>query len=241
MDYSIIIPAYNEALTLPPVLKTISQAMESVAYSGELIVVDNNSSDNTASVAGQYGATVVFEAYNQISRARNSGAQVARGRWLIFIDADTIIHSDLIKRALSNLNSDSIVGGGATVKYDRSLDQIANFLVHLWTFFSVNLRLAAGSFIYVRRDAFEAVGGFSEKVYASEEIWLSKALKKWGKYRKMEFVIIPEPPVVTSSRKLNWFGSKRLLAALIFYTIFPFALRSRSLCRIWYHRPIKTK
>ena len=46
---------------------------------GEIIVVDNNSSDKTAEVANSKGARVVFEPINQISKARNTGAKWAKG------------------------------------------------------------------------------------------------------------------------------------------------------------------
>ena len=72
-DYSIIIPAYNESRYLPDTLENIHQAMASIRLQGEVIVTDNNSTDNTAELAQQQGATVVFEPVNQISRARNAG------------------------------------------------------------------------------------------------------------------------------------------------------------------------
>ena len=59
------------------------------------------------------------------------------------------------------------------------------------------LRLAAGCFMFARRDAFDAVHGYDERVFCGEEILLSRALKKRG-----TFVIVREP-VITSSRKFE--------------------------------------
>ena len=75
--YSVIIPAYNEEKWLPKTLAALSKAMAEIDCPGEIIVVDNNSSDHTAEVARQSGAIVFFERVNQISRARNTGANAA--------------------------------------------------------------------------------------------------------------------------------------------------------------------
>ena len=58
-------------------------ANDKLGFTSEIIVVDNNSTDNTANLAA--GAQVVFEPINQIGRARNAGAAVAVGDWLLFV------------------------------------------------------------------------------------------------------------------------------------------------------------
>ena len=78
--YSIIIPAYNEEKWLSRTLAAVRESMDSLPLPGEVIVVDNNSTDRTDRIARQNNAQVVFEPVNQISRARNSGARAARGR-----------------------------------------------------------------------------------------------------------------------------------------------------------------
>ena len=90
MKISIVIPAYNESAHLSESLPAIHEAaliFKKLDWSYELIVCDNNSSDNTSEIAKSFGCSVVFEPINQIARARNSGAKAATGEWLIFIDA----------------------------------------------------------------------------------------------------------------------------------------------------------
>ena len=92
MRISVIIPAFNEELLLGETLRHVNAAMAGFSRRGwetELIVCDNNSTDNTAKLARAAGATVVFEPFNQIARARNAGAAAACGEWLVFIDADS--------------------------------------------------------------------------------------------------------------------------------------------------------
>ena len=87
-DYAIIIPAYNEEAYLADTLEATRSAMAGQLLSGELIVVDNNSSDATTEVAEKNGADrVVFEPHNQIARARNAGADaVPEIEYLIFVE-----------------------------------------------------------------------------------------------------------------------------------------------------------
>ena len=91
VKYSIIVPAFNEEVFLPKTLATICEVMKEIEIPGEIIVVNNNSTDGTATIPERYGAKVIFEPKNQISRARNSGAKVAKGDYLIFIDAKKFI------------------------------------------------------------------------------------------------------------------------------------------------------
>ena len=236
-DYSIIVPAYNETAYLPQTLAAVFEAMSGIDLGGEVIVVDNNSSDRTGDIAVSCGARVVFEPVNQIARARNAGGRAANGGYLIFVDADTLISRRLLQEALYGLQGGRIAGGGATMTADRSLDPPARLLMGGWNALSKRCRLAAGSFVYCLRPAYEAIGGFNERVYAGEEIWFSMALKDWARKREKQFVIIDSAPVVTSVRKLDWFSPSRLLAATLIILLFPPAVRSRKLCSIWYERP----
>ena len=234
--YSVVIPAYNEEDWLPNTLAVLKETMDSLDERGEVIVVDNNSTDKTTQIAEEYGARVVFEPINQISRARNAGARVARGRYLVFLDADTLLPPELLQTALDNLAGGECCGGGTMVGFDKPLGPAVRPFVRFWNWYSVNFVVAAGCFIYCLQEGFEATGGFSEKVYASEEIWLSRQLKSWGKKQGLTFRIITGNPILTSSRKLEWFNLAQLLLMLM---ISPIAIRFRSMCWAWYRRPGK--
>lgn len=237
IDYSIIIPAYNEEALLEKTLDLLQQAMASVPLNGEIIVTDNNSTDRTAEIANRAGATVIFEPINQISRARNSGARQARGRYFVFVDADTMVPPALLQTALKNLQSGQCCGGGATMQADAPIPLVAKWVLEYWNLISRVFRLAAGCFVYCRRDDFEACGGFSEKVYATEEIWFSRNLKRLGKKQQRKFCIITEPRVITSDRKLVWHSQARQALLFIMLSLFPFFVRFKGLCGFWYKRP----
>jgi len=236
-DYSIVVPAYNEEALLGATLAKLRQAMAGVPLAGELVVCDNASNDGTAAVARGAGARVVVEPVRQISRARNAGARAARGRHLVFVDADTLVPAPLLAAALAALESGRVCGGGATAEMEGIEGAFGRLLLRLWNAVSRSRRLAAGSFVFCRRDAFEAVGGFSERVYASEEIWLSRAVKRWGRARGQAFVILEGHPVLTSGRKTRWYPTPVLLVVAIGLLVFPFLVRSKRFCWLWYYRP----
>ncbi len=236
VDYSIIVPAYNEEALLTGTILELRTAMASVPLDGELIVVDNNSTDKTAEIAGGLGARVVFEPMNQISRARNAGARTARGRYLVFVDADTRIAPALLRQALGNLESGRCCGGGAVVVLDSDMHRGARLVLRFWNWLSVRLDLAAGCFVYCRREDFVGCGGFSEQVYASEEIWLSRCLQRAGRRTGRGFCIISKPGAVSSGRKLLWHGQGQQLALLVLL-LFPFLVRYKRFCGFWYRRP----
>ena len=241
IDYSIIIPAFNEQNYIGEVLDTLLAGMNKTSdLKGEIIVVDNNSTDQTAQLAESKGVRVVFEAINQISRARNTGSKVAKGEYLIFVDADTLISQELLDLSLQKLKQGKCGGGGATIVFDTNQNQIffGSFLPFFWSWISKALKFAAGSFIFCKKQLFLEAGGFSEKLFAGEEILFSIMFKRVCRRKGLNFEILEDYPVVTSSRKLSWFNPVQILIAILIPIFFPWALRSKSLCGFWYRRPL---
>ncbi len=238
VDYSIIIPAYNEEAELSATLRAVHNAIDQQKLRGECIVVDNNSTDKTAKIAEAADADkIVFEPVNQISRARNAGAQVSEGRYLIFVDADTRIEPTLLNEALLLLESGNCVGGGAVLDFEDHAGIIGNFVITVWEKISQWTRTAAGSFLFCRRDAFEETGGFDLKLYASEEVRFSGQLRKWGKLRGLNFEIIDRVAARTSARKLEWYSPASILGGFFLLPFIPIIVRFRFLCGFWYRRP----
>ena len=238
LEVSVLIPAYNEQALIGEVIDSVHRSFASMPDRPyEVIVCDNNSTDRTADLAAAKGATIVVEPHNQISRARNAAARAARGKWLIFLDADTLLNPQLLRSTLTCLESGKFVGGGSTIAFDKELHSpLAVLLTHVWTTISVLLRLAAGSYVFCTREAWAETGGFDEQLYAGEEIFFSRRLKKWGRPRGQRFKIITGAPVVTSARKLEWFNQWQLLHRMLRLAV-PGALKRRERCGLWYERP----
>ncbi|HSH18060.1 MAG TPA: glycosyltransferase family 2 protein [Candidatus Saccharimonadales bacterium] len=122
---SIVIPVYNEAAHLPACLEAISQQ---TVRPYEVIVVDNNSTDETAAIAGSYDfVRVITEKKQGVVHARERGFNAARGTVIGRIDADTVIESDWVAR-LQQLFADPSIGGvtGRVKYHDMALGRACN-------------------------------------------------------------------------------------------------------------------
>ena len=235
---SVLIPAYNEESLLPAVIDRVRASFAAIGFAPyEIVVCDNNSTDATAAVARARGVRVVHEPHNQISRARNTAARAAVGRWLVFLDADTLLSPELLRATLACFEGGKIVGGGAALIFDIArIGPFATGMTAVWNRISASFGLAAGSYVFCYRQAWEEVGGFDEDVYAGEEIYFSRKLKRWGRARGMRFRILRDTPVITSARKVEWYGQWQLLGRCLMM-MRPGAVRSREACALWYTRP----
>ena len=205
---SFIVPAHNEEPVLAATLSAIHAAAEACVIEYEIIVADDASTDRTAHIAAEAGARVVAVQHRQISATRNSGARAASGDMLVFVDADTLINREVLLRAIEAVTHGA-VGGGATVHFDGHVPLYAKVLLPLLTVLMRRTRLAAGCFVFCTRHAFEAAGGFDERLFGAEEIALSAALKKLG-----AFVILREG-VLTSGRKLRTYSGFEVLGIML--------------------------
>ena len=236
--YAIVIPAFNEERWLPATLQAAISARDASGVAGEIIVVDNNSSDGTRRVAlGYPGVRLVFEPVNQISRARNAGAAATEAEWLIFLDADTLLPAATLAAALAQLGRDDFCGGAATVAYaDPEVAGVfGRTLLKCWNAAAHFRRLSAGAFIFCRRADWARCGGFSKAVFAGEDVLFGQALTRLGKARGARFVVLHEP-VLTSARKLQWFGIWGCVKQILICFL-PGALFSRRFLYLWYSRP----
>lgn len=243
--YSIVIPAWNESHHIRKTINVLHKAQSQMQleararalpnFTGDIIVVDNNSTDDTAAIAKELGTTVIFEPVNQIAKARNTGAAASNADFIIFLDADTNINATLLRLTLEKLARGEVIGGGSTLTFDREIKGYAKIMVNLWNWWSVKIRAAAGCYVFCTKEAFSAVGGFDESHYAAEELVLSKKLRRYAKNNTKKFIIIADAPVVSSARKLDWYSRKQKIIQLVLLLI-PGATRSRKMLGMWYDR-----
>jgi glycosyltransferase involved in cell wall biosynthesis len=187
---SVIIPVYNSAGELEECLRGLGQSEESA---WEVIVVDDASTDDSAQVAEQSGATVVrLERNAGPAAARNAGAAVASGEILVFLDADTEVHGDTLgligRRFAGESRLDAVFGAYDDTPRDPGLVSRFRNLLHCQTHREAPRR--ANTFWAgcgaVRREVFEAAGGFDERYLAAstEDVELGMRLARQG--RRME-------------------------------------------------------
>jgi glycosyltransferase involved in cell wall biosynthesis len=230
---SVVVPAFNEERLLAGSLAAIRAATAAFDES-ELVVCDNNSTDRTAEIARSAGAMVVFEPVNQIARARNRGAAAANGDWLVFVDADSYPDQALFKEALEEMRNGNCIGGGATVTFETR-DPLIRFWIAAWNALSRTARWAAGCFIFCERTAFRELGGFSEALYAGEEIDFSRRLKRLARARGLGFVILHRHPLRTSDRKARLYTKREHFVFMLKTLLLGGSnLRDRDACHVWY-------
>lgn len=125
---SVVIPAYNEEKRIGACIKSLqSQTVPPL----EIIIVDNNSTDKTAKIAKKMGVTVLHEAIQGQSYARNKGFNTARGDIIARTDADTIVPPDWIEKiqnVFSKNNKLAAISGSA-VFGNRILSPFIRLLV----------------------------------------------------------------------------------------------------------------
>jgi GT2 family glycosyltransferase len=184
---SVIIPVHNGGAHLPRCLEALR---ESDASRYEIVVVDDNSTDGSADVARARGFEVVrLDARRGPAAARNEGARRARGNILLFLDADVRARPDTLARVEAFFREHEEIAA-LFGSYDDAPDargfvsQYKNLAHHF-----IHQRASADAETFwagcgaVRREAFDAVGGFDENRYARpsiEDIELGRRLRRRG-------------------------------------------------------------
>jgi len=225
---SFVVPAHNEEPLIGATLDAIHAAARGVALPYEIVVANDASTDATAAIALAHGARVVDCEHRQIARVRNTGARASSGDVLIFVDADTIVSPAVVRASLAALDRGA-VGGGPSVHVEGPQPWWGPVALFALIECMRVMRWAAGCYVFCRRTAFDTVGGFDEQLFVAEEIALSRALQRVGR-----FVILRER-VLTSGRKMRTHSAwdlVRLLTGFVRYG--PALLRSRERLSLWY-------
>ena len=192
---SVVITTKNEEVNIGNCLRSIKAQIYPQGKI-EIIVVDNNSIDKTKEIAQKYTKKI----YNQgpeRSSQRNFGAKTAKGEWLLFLDADMILSSTVIKKGVEKGQSEKLVA-----LYIPELVLGSSF----WC----RARRLERSFYdgtpidavrLIRADIFQKTGGFDTSLTGPEDWDLNKKIKKLGKVEMVDnysFSLI--------NRKLNKFN-----------------------------------
>jgi glycosyltransferase involved in cell wall biosynthesis len=226
---SFVVPAHNEEALIGRTLDAIRLSAEAVGQPFEMVVADDASTDRTAEVSRQHGASVVSVNYRHIAATRNAGARAARGDRLFFVDADTVVNPRVLKAALRVLDNGA-VGGGAPPRLEGPVPLYAPLFV-LWL--SVFMRIAGlsgGAFLFCTRKAFDGVGGFDERLFGAEDAALSSALRREGRF------VVLWRRVLTSGRRVRTASGLRVLGFFARTAILPSNTLKRraNVEKMWY-------
>jgi glycosyltransferase involved in cell wall biosynthesis len=226
---SLIIPAHNEEEYLPCLLGSIEIARRRFSFSPEsieVIVVDNQSTDYTATVATRQGCRVVEEKKRVIAAVRNAGARVAQGEIIAFTDADNILHPDTFNEIEKIMASPKVVGGSTGVRLDRmSPGILCAFAIVVPLVWVTGMDTGV---VFCRNRDFQNLGGYNEGHLFGEDVDFLWRLIKLGRGRGQRLVRIKKCKAITSTRKFDQFGEWHypLLVVKFFWS---FIVRSYSI------------
>ncbi|GIG67339.1 glycosyltransferase [Phytomonospora endophytica] len=209
---SVIIPAYNEADYLPRYLPTVLAALsawqDATGKHGEVIVVDNDSTDGTAAVAEQFGARVVHEPTRNIGRVRNTGAGAAFGEYLFFVDADVAVPKRVFIEATDFMAAGA--AGGAVAPVYRCKRLGARLLCAYWDWYRSRSGGAQGVAQFCTARAFWGLGGYSTELYMSEDVEFFARLRAFGEEEGRPVAVLEDLTVEPSTRRYDAWPSWRM-------------------------------
>lgn len=204
---SLVVPARNESLWLPPLLDSVDEARKRYQLgpaSVEVVVSDNASTDDTAAVAETRGCRVVRVEKRVIGAVRNGGARAASGEILAFVDADSRIHPETFNVVDRCLESGRVVAGATGVSMERmSLGIAAAYVTVLPLVWAMGMDTGV---VFIRREDFEAVGGYREDIRFAEDVDFLWKLRKLGKSKRQKLARPSGAKAITSTRKFDEYG-----------------------------------
>ncbi|MBC6698429.1 TIGR04283 family arsenosugar biosynthesis glycosyltransferase [Hymenobacter sp. BT190] len=190
MTISIIIPTYNEAANIGRLVQELRQHTSAEAV--EILVADAHSSDGTAELARQAGATVLLAPRPGRAAQMNHGAAHATGDIFYFVHADVRIHPDYaatIKRAVA----EGYPAGCYRFRFDSN-HPLLRFNSYGTRFKGIMSR-GGDQTLFITRSLFEQLGGFREHFVVMEDFDIIQRIR-----RVARFLIVPQD-VVVSARK----------------------------------------
>ena len=182
MKSSIIILTYNSSRFIDALLKSIKD----FAKDSEVLIVDNNSTDETVKLAKKYDFVKVLETGENLGFAKgiNFGVKRATGDFLLFLNPDAVLESGKIEDFISIFGDPSVGASGVILlDFEGNAEKSAGKFFNLWDALAIALGLdealgvrfssdskravdfVSGGAMMVRRIAFEKVGGFDENFF----------------------------------------------------------------------------
>ena len=189
---SVVIPTLDEAADIGRIVAEL-HAQDAPC---EIVVADGGSADGTAEAARAAGATVISAPRGRGQQLR-AGAAAAEGAVLLFLHADSRLGSGALSALLRGLEeSPAAVGGNFRILFDggQLFDRRLERAYAWWRGFG---RYYGDSGIFVRREAYEAIGGI-RPIALMEDYDFARRLEAAG-----PTLCIDEPPLVSSSRRFR--------------------------------------
>lgn len=197
-----IIPCLNEAQHLPGTLEALQTAFAAADMPAEVIVVDGGSSDASVDLANSRACRVILSDRKQRAHQLNLGARSTDAEILWFVHADTRVPIAAVHNLRLAMRVPAVVGGGFCRRFDsdslylRWASRMAELRGRWWQYFYGDQAM------FVRRSAYDQLGGFDESLDIAEDLDFSLRLRAIGKIATLT------PPVIGSARRFEALGPR---------------------------------
>jgi len=210
--FSICIPTLNEEKYIGGILGCLEKQ---TFKDFEVIVADGKSSDNTKKevmkFSGKLPLTFLESPKRGVSFQRNYAAKSAKGKYIIFFDADVMIEDDFLQKINSYLEKEDI---DILTTWNKPISgkPIDEFIYLFMNIFMLELIKkkspgAVGVFICVKKSSFEKIGGFRENVNFGEDFDLAKRLHDSG----FTYALLKKPKIHVSVRRFDKEGRLNMI------------------------------
>ncbi len=213
IHYSIIIPTLNEEKFLPKLLESLTAQTDKHF---EVIVVDGSSKDKTVAVAQSFASKlpklqVIISKKASLPLQRNIGAKVAKGEWLLFIDADGILLPYFLERCTTYIRSaePKLFTTWFRPDSENPKDAVYTLLANIYIEATVIFKKAhaPGPLTIIHRSAYTKVGGYDESHAFHEDVDFGIRLFREG----IRMEILRESLCVWSLRRFRKEGTIKVL------------------------------
>jgi len=216
---SVIVPTYNEeeflseSLSAIEIAKKFLQSTHNVNV--EVVVVNNDSTDNTKDIAIKHGAIVVDHPIRNIASVRNAGIQHAVNNIIVTIDADSVLPKDALVKIWQTMQDDQCIGACLGVEFvtTKISHKVLAFFVQKIVFAISGIE---GGMVCFRKSVAMSLGGFPEHRYVAEDVGFGRRMKKYAKLHGKVFGDRRDIRITTPDRKEIRF---RDLCQVIFFEI----------------------
>jgi glycosyltransferase involved in cell wall biosynthesis len=208
LDYSprisVIIPTLNEEKLIEQTLSQFTPEIKN-KFNIQLIISDGGSSDKTLDRLGQnvdISVTAKPGIKQNIPQGRNAGAKQASGELLYFFNADTIIRDidDFFQKTIQSFSDQRIQACTCRIRVfpeeEILKDKVFHFCYNNYVLIlnKIGMGMGRGECHIIRREIFEKVKGYNEKMSAGEDYDLFRRISKIGKIKFMGDLVVYESP-----------------------------------------------
>jgi glycosyltransferase involved in cell wall biosynthesis len=205
---SVVVPTYNSEKTLAVCLESIrKQTYKNI----EIIVVDKSSSDRTVEIAERFGCKVYVINARERSEQMNYGVRKASGKYIYIVGSDFVVEPEVVEEAVRKCEDEEY----DAICVHNTSDPTVSFWARIRKFErdcyrDDELNVAAR---FLRREVFEAIGGFNEALVACEDYDFHNRLLEKG-FRvgriKAQEIHIGEPKSLWEVAKKNYYYGKTI-------------------------------